>query len=101
MSVIEKLPKSWEEFALSLKIQKGEITWTNLMLDISVQEQHKSKQGHVMPTEHGGSKVNVVTVGQKRKSVTRKENTKVKLYKNKAKKPKANKPCWSCGQVGH
>ncbi|KAK1396464.1 hypothetical protein POM88_006327 [Heracleum sosnowskyi] len=35
MSVIEKLPKSWEEFALSLKRQKGEITWTNLMLDIS------------------------------------------------------------------
>ena len=21
--------------------------------------------------------------------------------KDKAKKPKANKPCWSCGQVGH
>jgi len=41
--VIEKLPKSWKEFALSLKRQKGEITWTNLMLDISVREQHKSK----------------------------------------------------------
>ena len=100
MSVIEKLPKSWEEFALSLKRQKGEITWTNLMLDISVQEQHKSKQGHVMPAEHGSSsKVNVVTVGQKRKSVTKKD--KPKNDKNKAKKPKANKPCWSCGQVGH
>ncbi|KAL8115920.1 hypothetical protein AgCh_022423 [Apium graveolens] len=37
------------------------------MLDISVQEQHKSKQGHVMPTENGSSKVNVATVGQKRK----------------------------------
>ncbi|KAL8088672.1 hypothetical protein AgCh_038447 [Apium graveolens] len=36
MSVIEKLPKSWEEFALSLKRQKGEITWTNLILDIFV-----------------------------------------------------------------
>ncbi|KAL8094162.1 hypothetical protein AgCh_035872 [Apium graveolens] len=78
MSVIEKLPKSWEEFALSLKRQKGEITWTNLMLDISV---------------------NVVTVGQKRKVVTKKANTKPD--KNKAKKPKANKPCWSCGRVGH
>ena len=43
MYVIEKLPKSWEEFDLSLKRQKGEISWTNLMLDISVQEQHKSK----------------------------------------------------------
>ena len=63
MSVIEKLPKTWEEFALSLKRQKGEITWTNLMLDIPVQEQHKSRQGHVMPTESGSSKVNVVTVG--------------------------------------
>ena len=101
MQVIEKLLKSWEEFALSLKIQKGEISWTNLMLDISVQEQHKSKQGHVMPAEHGGSKVNVVTVGQKRKYVARKENTQVKLDKNKAKKSKVNKPCWSCGQAGH
>ena len=100
MTVIEKLPKSWEEFALSLKRQKGEITWTNLMLDISVQEQHKSKQGHVMPAEHGSSKVNVVTAGQKRKSVPKKDNGKSK-DKNKAKKPKANKPCWSCGQVGH
>ncbi|XP_074352004.1 uncharacterized protein LOC141691162 [Apium graveolens] len=68
MAVIEKLPKSWEEFALSIKRQKGDITWTNLMLDISVQERHKSKQGHVMPVEHGSSsKVNVLTVGQKRK----------------------------------
>jgi len=53
----------------------------------------------VLPVEHGSSKVNVVTVGQKRKEVTKKANTK--LDKNKAKKPKANKPCWSCGQVGH
>nr|XP_017257012.1 PREDICTED: uncharacterized protein LOC108226243 [Daucus carota subsp. sativus] len=71
------------------------------MLDISVQEQHKSKQGHVMPTESGSSKVNVVTVGQKRKSVAKKVNTKPKTDKGKAKKSKANKPCWSCGQVGH
>ncbi|KAL8088682.1 hypothetical protein AgCh_038452 [Apium graveolens] len=67
MYVIEKLPKSWEEFALSLKRQKGEVS--------------------------------VVTVGQKRKVVTKKANTKP--YKNKAKKPMANKPCWSCGRVGH
>lgn len=101
MAVIEKLPKSWEEFALSLKRQKGEITWTNLMLDISVQEQHKFKQGHVMPAEHdSSSKVNVMTVGKKRKAFTKKDNTNSK-DKNKAKKPKENKPCWSCGQVGH
>ena len=99
--MIEKLLKSWEEFALSLKRQKGEISWTNLMLDISVQKQHKSKQGHVMHAKHGGSKVNVVTVGHKRKSVARKENTKVKLDHNKAKKPKVNKLCWSCRQGGH
>ncbi|KAL8089434.1 hypothetical protein AgCh_039043 [Apium graveolens] len=64
-----------------------------------VREKHKSKQGHVLPVEHGSSKVNVVTVGQKREVVTKKANTK--LDKNKAKKQKANKPCWSCGQVGH
>lgn len=100
MAVIEKLPKSWEEFALSLKRQKGEITWTNLMLDISVQEQHKSKQGHVMPVEGSSSKVNVVTVGQKRKLNTNKGVVKIN-DKDKPKKPKANKLCWSCGQVGH
>ena len=61
-----------------------------------MQEQHKSKQGHVMPAEHGSSKVNVVTAGQKRKSVPKKDNGKSK-DKNKAKKPKTNKPCWSCG----
>nr|XP_017226051.1 PREDICTED: uncharacterized protein LOC108202177 [Daucus carota subsp. sativus]XP_017234706.1 PREDICTED: uncharacterized protein LOC108208694 [Daucus carota subsp. sativus] len=72
------------------------------MLDISVQEQHKSKQGHVMPTEAGSSKVNVATVGQKRKGVAKKVSAnKPKSDKDKAKKPKANKPCWSCGQVGH
>ncbi|KAL8120719.1 hypothetical protein AgCh_017774 [Apium graveolens] len=65
-------------------------------------EQHKSKEGHVMPVEHGSSsKVNVVTVGLKRKSVSKKDKTKPKIDKNKAKKPKANKPCWSCGQAGH
>ena len=94
--MIEKLPKSLEEFVLSLKRQKEDISWTNLMLDISVHEHHKSKHGHVMHAENGSSNVNIVTVGQKRKSVTRKENTKTKLDMNKAKKPKANKPCWSC-----
>ena len=65
-----------------------------------MQEHHKSKQGHVMHVAHGSSsKVNVVTVGEKRKYVTKKGNTKTD--KNKAKKPKANKPCWSCGQGGH
>ena len=54
-----------------------------------------------MSAEHRVSKVNVVIVGQKRKYVAKKENTKIKLDKNKSKKPKANKPCWSCGHVGH
>ena len=71
------------------------------MLDISVSGQHKSKQGHVMPTESCSSKVNLVTVGHKRKSVAKKEIVKPKIDKNKAKKPKANKPCWSCEHVGH
>jgi len=53
----------------------------------------------VLPVKYGSSKVNVVTIGQKRKVVTKKANTKPD--KNKAKKPKANKPCWSCGRVGH
>ncbi|KAL8108528.1 hypothetical protein AgCh_024838 [Apium graveolens] len=97
MSVIEKLPQSWEEFSLSLKRQNGEITWTNLMLDISVQEKHKSKQGHVMSTEHSTSKVNVATVGLKRKAVPKKVNSnKPKSDKDKDKKPKANKPCEDC-----
>ena len=46
--------------------------------------------------------MNVVTAGQKRKLITKKGNNKpIITDKNKAKKPKANKPCWSCGQVGH
>ncbi|XP_074349708.1 uncharacterized protein LOC141689337 [Apium graveolens] len=77
MSVIEKLPKFWEEFALSLKRQKGEITWTNFMLDISVQEQRKSKQGYMMHVEHGSSKANVVIVGQKSKDCPSKKAKKV------------------------
>ncbi|KAL8119462.1 hypothetical protein AgCh_016834 [Apium graveolens] len=51
------------------------------------------------PVENGNLKVNVVTVGQKRKVVTKKANTKPD--KNKAKKSKANKSCWSCEKVDH
>ena len=72
------------------------------MLDITIQEQHKSKQGHVIYVEHGSSsKVNVVTVGQKRKSISKKKNVKPKNNKNKVKKLKTNKLCWSYGQIYH
>ncbi|KAL8089478.1 hypothetical protein AgCh_039085 [Apium graveolens] len=46
------------------------------MLDISVHEKHKSKQGHVLPVEHGSLKVNVVTIGQKRKDCPSKKAKK-------------------------
>lgn len=38
MIMIEKLLKFWEELTLSRKRQKGEITWTGMILDLSVHE---------------------------------------------------------------
>ncbi|KAL2253467.1 UNVERIFIED_CONTAM: Retrovirus-related Pol polyprotein from transposon TNT 1-94 [Sesamum indicum] len=69
------------------------------MIAISIEEEHRN-QTHKMPVEHqpranfivGKPKVNKINTNSK-------AINKSKASKNK--KPKANKPCWNCGQVGH
>ncbi|KAL2252641.1 UNVERIFIED_CONTAM: Retrovirus-related Pol polyprotein from transposon TNT 1-94 [Sesamum indicum] len=99
MSIVDKFPKSWENFGMTLKHQKGRLSLDDLMIAISIEEEHRN-QMHKMPVEHqpranlivGKQKVNKINTNSK-------AINKSKISKNK--KPKANKPCWNCGQVGH
>ncbi|KAL2232101.1 UNVERIFIED_CONTAM: Retrovirus-related Pol polyprotein from transposon TNT 1-94 [Sesamum indicum] len=99
MSIVDKFPKSWENFGMTLKHQKGRLSLDDLMIAISIEEEHRN-QTHKMPVEHqpranfivGKPKVNKINTNSK-------AINKSKASKNK--KPKANKPCWNCGQVGH
>ncbi|KAL2230679.1 UNVERIFIED_CONTAM: Retrovirus-related Pol polyprotein from transposon TNT 1-94 [Sesamum indicum] len=99
MSIMDKFPKSWENFGMTLKHQKGRLSLDDLMIAISIEEEHRN-QTHKMPIEHqpranfivGKPKVNKINTNSK-------AINKSKASKNK--KPKANRPCWNCGQVGH
>ncbi|KAL2235226.1 uncharacterized protein LOC105158731 [Sesamum indicum] len=51
MSIVEKFPKSWKNFGMKLKHQKGRLSPDDLMIDISIEEEHRN-QMHKMPVEH-------------------------------------------------
>lgn len=47
MSIIEKFPKSWEDFGMTLKHKREKISLKNMMHSITVDEEHRSETGHV------------------------------------------------------
>ncbi|KAL0403628.1 UNVERIFIED_CONTAM: hypothetical protein Sradi_2003600 [Sesamum radiatum] len=51
MSIVDKFPKSWENFGMTLKHQKGKLSLDDLMIAISIEEEHRN-QTHKMPVEH-------------------------------------------------
>ena len=62
MSINEKFLKSSKDFSLDLKDKKENLTLDDLMIDIAIEEEHRS-QKHVMPVE-SNARVNV-TIGKK------------------------------------
>ncbi|KAL0296072.1 UNVERIFIED_CONTAM: hypothetical protein Sradi_6659300 [Sesamum radiatum] len=85
MSIVDKFPKSWENFGMTLKHQKGKLSLDDLMIVIRIKEEHRN-QTYKMPVKHQ-PRANLIVEKQE----VNKINTKLK----------ANKPCWNCGQVGH
>ncbi|KAL2250125.1 UNVERIFIED_CONTAM: Retrovirus-related Pol polyprotein from transposon TNT 1-94 [Sesamum indicum] len=51
MSIVDKFSKSWENFGMTLKHQKGKLSLDDLMIAISIEEEHRN-QTHKMPVEH-------------------------------------------------
>ncbi|KAL0440847.1 UNVERIFIED_CONTAM: hypothetical protein Sradi_0023600 [Sesamum radiatum] len=51
MSIVDKFPKFWENFDMTLKHQKGILSLDDLMIAISIEEEHRN-QTHKMPVEH-------------------------------------------------
>ncbi|KAL0431414.1 UNVERIFIED_CONTAM: Retrovirus-related Pol polyprotein from transposon TNT 1-94 [Sesamum radiatum] len=99
MSIVDKFPKSWENFGMTLKHQKGKLSLDDLMIAISIEEEHRN-QTHKMPVEHH-PRANLVVGKQKVNKVNSNSKAMSKDKTTKNKKPKVNKPCWNCGQVGH
>ncbi|PIM97340.1 hypothetical protein CDL12_30190 [Handroanthus impetiginosus] len=86
---------------MTLKHQKGRLTLDDLMVNISIEEEYRN-QAHSAPVEYQ-PRANLI-LGKKKNKVNQlnpnsKSINKVKPKTNK--KPKANKPCWNCGQMGH
>ena len=50
MSIIEKFPKSWEDFGMSLKHRKGSLSLDDLLVAIAIEEEHRN-QKPIMPVE--------------------------------------------------
>ncbi|KAL0297768.1 UNVERIFIED_CONTAM: hypothetical protein Sradi_6828900 [Sesamum radiatum] len=42
MSIVDKFPKSWENFGMTLKHQKGRLSLDDLMIAISIEEEHRN-----------------------------------------------------------
>ncbi|KAL0342899.1 UNVERIFIED_CONTAM: hypothetical protein Sangu_1177300 [Sesamum angustifolium] len=51
MSIVEKFPKFWENFGMTLKHQKGILSLDDLMIAISIEEEHRN-QTHKMSVGH-------------------------------------------------
>lgn len=100
MSIIEKFPRSWEDFGMSLKHRRGKLTMDDLMVAIAIEEEHRGEKP-VMPVEFQ-PKANVL-IGSSSKTHVKGKPQPINKIKPKAKiqKKPTNKPCWNCGQVGH
>ncbi|KAL0430541.1 UNVERIFIED_CONTAM: hypothetical protein Sradi_0680100 [Sesamum radiatum] len=99
MSIVDKFPKSCETFGMTLKHQKGKLSLDDLMIAISIEEEHRN-QTHKMSVEHH-PRANLIVGKQKVNKVNSNSKAINKGKTTKNTKPKANKPCWNCGQVGH
>ncbi|KAL0417230.1 UNVERIFIED_CONTAM: hypothetical protein Slati_3554900 [Sesamum latifolium] len=51
MSIVDKFLKSWKNFGMTFKHQKGKLSLDDLMIAISIEEEHRN-QTHKMPVEH-------------------------------------------------
>ncbi|KAL0391197.1 UNVERIFIED_CONTAM: Retrovirus-related Pol polyprotein from transposon TNT 1-94 [Sesamum calycinum] len=69
------------------------------MIAIGIEEEHKN-QTHKIPVEHQ-PRANLIMGKQKVNKINSNSKAINKGKTAKNKKPKANKPCWNYGQVGH
>ncbi|KAL2253074.1 UNVERIFIED_CONTAM: Retrovirus-related Pol polyprotein from transposon TNT 1-94 [Sesamum indicum] len=69
------------------------------MIAISIEEEHRN-QTHNMPVEHQ-PRANLIVRKQKVNKINSNSKAINKSKASKNKKPKADKPCWNCGQVGY
>ncbi|KAL0313543.1 UNVERIFIED_CONTAM: hypothetical protein Sradi_5753600 [Sesamum radiatum] len=51
MSIVDKFSKSWKNFGMTLKHQKERLSLGDLVIAISIEEEHRN-QIHKMPIEH-------------------------------------------------
>ncbi|KAK4383819.1 hypothetical protein Sango_3116300 [Sesamum angolense] len=72
ISIVDKFPKSWENFGRTLKHQKGRLSLDDLMIALSIEEEHRN-QTHKMSVEHqpranlivGKQRVNKINLNSK------------------------------------
>ncbi|KAK4392635.1 hypothetical protein Sango_2041300 [Sesamum angolense] len=87
-----------EKYSVSKFMRKGDCL-DDLMIAISIEEEHRN-QTHKMPVEHQ-PRANLIVGKQRVNKINSNSKAINKGKTTKNKKPKANKPCWNCGQVGH
>ncbi|KAL0294253.1 UNVERIFIED_CONTAM: hypothetical protein Sangu_2519100 [Sesamum angustifolium] len=63
MSIVDKISKSWKNFGMTLKHQKGRLSLEDLMITINIKEEHRN-QTHKMPIEYQ-PRINLIVEKQK------------------------------------
>ncbi|XP_074555680.1 uncharacterized protein LOC141811558 [Curcuma longa] len=69
LSIIKKLPPSWEDFGMTLKHRRGKISLDDLMIVLNIEEEHQKQHkddNKTMPIDFA-PKVNVVVSSNKNK----------------------------------
>ncbi|KAL0375646.1 UNVERIFIED_CONTAM: hypothetical protein Scaly_0682200 [Sesamum calycinum] len=95
MSIVDKFPKSWENFGMTLKHQKGRLSLNDLMIAISIEEEHRN-QTHKMQVEHQ-PRANLI-VGKQR--VNKINSNSKAINKDKTAKKKNQKQINHAGTLG-
>ena len=69
LSIIKKLPPSWEDFGMTLKHRRGKISLEDLMIALNIEEEHRKQHKNDdtrMPMDFI-PKANVVVSSDKKK----------------------------------
>ncbi|KAK4389561.1 Retrovirus-related Pol polyprotein from transposon TNT 1-94 [Sesamum angolense] len=88
------LGKFWHDTQTS----KGRLSLDDLMIAISIEEEHRNQ---TIRCQLSINQVNLIVGKQRVNKINSNSKAINKGKTTKNKKPKANKPCWNCGQVGH
>ncbi|XP_025823852.1 uncharacterized protein LOC112899560 isoform X1 [Panicum hallii] len=98
--IIAKLPPSWRDFATTLKHKRMEISVSDLIASLDIEEKARAKDGRSKAAE-GHTSANIVQKSQDKGKGKGKKTKPQRTITFKKKKFKEDQGCFVCGSTDH